>query len=340
MTHPKHLARSLIAILAIFVSASYLLNAQLFATPTIYVTSLFIGVSCASAIVLVELLCRRLSLRIFNVTILGLLIGYLLGITLLHIFQTIVEISFFETSALAISLFKMVLLLFSLYLGMQLTYRYSEEFFLTIPFVKLQQEVKRSKEMVVDTSALMDGRIFDLASSGLLDKRLVLPRFVILELNKQEVHASESLLYPAKRALEMIKKMEALSHLELRYQDDDFPELATVQEKTLHLAELLGADLLTADATQPPPSEIKGVRAINLHALSKALQPLMQHGELLKIRIQRVGKEEKQGVGYLEDGTMVVINGGGDFIGEQIDTRVLSVKHTPSGRMIFCNMIG
>ncbi|NGX46558.1 MAG: hypothetical protein K940chlam2_01750, partial [Chlamydiae bacterium] len=80
------------------------------------------------------------------------------------------------------------------------------------------------------------------------------------------------------------------------------------------------------------------VQVINIHDLSKALEPLMQHGEFLNIKIQRQGKELKQGVGYLEDGTMVVVNGGGEFIGDMIKSRVLSVKHSSSGRMIFCNV--
>ena len=85
-------------------------------------------------------------------------------------------------------------------------------------------------------------------------------------------------------------------------------------------------------------AQVEGVRIINIHALSNALKPLMQRGEVMRIKIQRHGKEDRQGVGYLEDGTMVVVNGGGDFIGETITVHVLSVKHTTSGRMIFCNV--
>ena len=84
-------------------------------------------------------------------------------------------------------------------------------------------------------------------------------------------------------------------------------------------------------------ASIEGIRIINIHTLSNALKPLMQAGEFIKIKIQRYGKEPRQGVGYLDDGTMVVVNGGGNYIGEAIDAKVLSVKHTTSGRMIFCN---
>ena len=84
-------------------------------------------------------------------------------------------------------------------------------------------------------------------------------------------------------------------------------------------------------------ASIEGIKVVNLHTLSNALKPLMQAGEFIKIKIQRYGKEHRQGVGYLEDGTMVVVNGGGKYIGETIDAQVLSVKHTSSGRMVFCN---
>jgi uncharacterized protein YacL len=102
---------------------------------------------------------------------------------------------------------------------------------------------------------------------------------------------------------------------------------------------MIDADLLTADISRIEQASIEGVRIINIHTLSNALKPLTHSGETLTIKVQRYGKEPRQGVGYLEDGTMVVINGGADFIGETIKTHVLSVKHTSSGRMIFCNAL-
>jgi len=125
--------------------------------------------------------------------------------------------------------------------------------------------------------------------------------------------------------------------LEMRYNDSDFPEVKDPLSKMVRLARLLDANILTADLSQIQIPAIEGLRFINLHDLSKALKPLMQTGEHIRIKIQRYGKEPRQGVGYLDDGTMVVVNGGGQFIGETIEVQVLSVKHTTSGRMIFCN---
>ena len=141
----------------------------------------------------------------------------------------------------------------------------------------------------------------------------------------------------ARRCLEVIKKMEQLSHLGLRFNDTDFPEVKDTTSKFIRLARLIDGNVLTADISRVQMASIEGVQIINLHSLSNALKPLMETGEMVKIKVQRYGKEPRQGVGYLDDGTMVVINGGGNFIGEVIDAQVLSVKHTSSGRMIFCN---
>ena len=127
--------------------------------------------------------------------------------------------------------------------------------------------------------------------------------------------------------------------MNLRFNDTNFPEMKDSFSKLARLARLLDSNILTADVSQIQVPVIEGIKIINIHALTNALKPLMQAGESMQIKIQRYGKEPNQGVGYLEDGTMVVVNGGGDFIGENIDVHVLSMKHTSSGRMIFCNAV-
>jgi uncharacterized protein YacL len=171
----------------------------------------------------------------------------------------------------------------------------------------------------------------------MIDHHLVLPRFLIKDLYIQAEAQDEVSRSKAKRSLEIAKKLEAVPGLDLRYNDTDFPDVKDPMSKMVRLARLLDANIITADISRVQMAAIEGVRVINLHTLSNALKPLMQAGEHIKIKIQRYGKEPRQGIGYLEDGTMVVVNGGGEYIGEVIDAKVLSVKHTTSGRMIFCN---
>ncbi len=197
--------------------------------------------------------------------------------------------------------------------------------------------MQKKKDLIIDSSVLADPRIIDLASSGLVDHHLIIPRFVIKELYAESEGNDEFTKNKALRCLESLKKLEEFPELEMRYNDTDFPEIKNQQSKIIRLARLLDSNVLTADIDRIQIATIEGIRIINLHNLSNALKPLMEAGEILKIKIQRYGKEPRQGVGYLDDGTMVVVNGGGEYIGDMISAQVLSVKHTASGRMIFCN---
>ena len=284
---------------------------------------------------------RRFNLRSFNIALIGLFIGYLMGQALVLIFNAILEISILSIALQpqTLEIIKIALFLFGTYLGMIMTLRSSDELYISIPYVRFAQTSQKKKDLLVDGSVLSDARILDLASTGLLDNQLVIPRFVIKEIYVQAEIGDEIVKSKARRCLDVLKKMEGIGHLELRYNDTDFPEIKDTQGKLIRLARLIDANIITADISRVQISSIEEITIINIHALSNALKPLMQTGELIKIKIQRLGKEPRQGVGYLEDGTMVVVNGGGNYIYETIDAQVLSVKHTSSGRMIFCNAL-
>ncbi len=286
-----------------------------------------------------DVLFKRFNLRSFNIAIIGIFIGYLMGQALVLVFSAVVHFSsishFFQQQTL--EMIKISLFLFGIYLGTLMTLRGSDELYVSLPFVRFSHTAQRKKDLIVDVSALTDPRLIDLCATGLLDYQLVLPRFFVKELYAQAETGDEQGKTRARKALEIVKKLETLSHLQLRFNETDFPEVKEMMGKTVRLARLLDANILSADISRVQMASIEGVTIINIHTLSNALKPLMQTGESIKIKIQRYGKEARQGVGYLEDGTMVVVNGGGDFIGEIIEAKVLSVKHTSSGRLIFCN---
>lgn len=288
-----------------------------------------------------DVLFRRFNLRSFNIAIVGLFFGYLMGQALVLVFSAIVDISSISIALQpqTLEMVKIALFLFGTYLGTIMTLRASDEIYVSIPFVRFAPSAQKKKDLVVDSSVLADARILDLAATGILDHQLILPRFIVKELYAQSEIGDEISKNKARRSLDVIKKFEGIPDLALRLNDTDFPEVKDMQGKLIRLARLLDANILSADISRVQTASIEGVRIINMHALSNALKPLMQAGEYIKIKIQRYGKEPRQGVGYLEDGTMVVVNGGGDYIGETIDAQVLSVKHTTSGRMIFCNAL-
>lgn len=333
--------RTLFLILSVFFMTTYMLSSPTGAMHTNALMGVILGAVFGFLLIGFDIAFKRFNLRSFNIAIIGIFFGYLMGQALVLVLDAILDIS--RASIIlqpqTIEVIKIALFLFGTYLGTIMTLRASDELYVSIPFIKFAPATEKKKDLVIDSSVLSDARIIDVAATGLLDHQLVVPRFIIKELYATAEIGDEFSKGKARRCLEVIKKLEAVPNLELRFNDTDFPDVKEVQGKLLRLARLLDGNLLTADISRIQIASIEGVRVINIHTLSNALKPLMQAGEFIKIKIQRYGKEPRQGVGYLDDGTMVVVNGGGNYIGEMIDAKVLSVKHTTSGRMIFCNAV-
>lgn len=330
--------RTFFVILSVFFITVYTISLPEGSTLMNGIMGIVIGLAFGFGLIGLDIAFKRFNLRSFNIAIVGLFIGFLMGEALDLIFSAVLEIS--ETVKMApqvVEIIKICLFLFGIYLGTIMTLRSADELYVSIPFVRFAPMAQKKKDMLIDGSILSDARIIDLAASGLLDHHLIIPRFLVKEFYTLAEIGEEGAKNKAKRALEVLKKLEMHTELGLRYNETDFPEVMDPTAKMIRLARLLDANILTADVGRLQIPMIEGIRIINIHALSNALKPLMQAGEKIKIKIQRYGKEPRQGVGYLEDGTMVVVNGGGQFIGETIDAQVLSVKHTSSGRMIFCN---
>lgn len=331
--------RILFMILSIFFLTLYFVSGQEGGTTANITIGVIAGAILGSCLIGFDLLFRRFNLRSFNIAVIGLFIGYLMGQALVLVLDSVLQISAasIQLNTTTLEIIEISLFLFGIYIGTLMTLRSADELYVSIPFVKFTPTTHKKKDLVIDSSVLSDARILDMAATGLVDKHLVIPRFLIKDLYAQAEVSDELTRAKAKRSLEVAKKLENLPELELRYNDTDFPDVRDTMGKLVRLARLIDANILTADISRVQMAAIEGVRVINIHSLSNALKPLMQAGENIKIKIQRYGKEPRQGVGYLEDGTMVVVNGGGQFIGDTIEAQVLSVKHTSSGRMIFCN---
>lgn len=338
MTPSTTFVRFLFLILSMIFMVSFALGTTVNASGWTYAWGIALGLLTGGILISLDILFKRFNLRAFNTAVVGLFFGYLMAQALSLIFSAILDISGAHPGHVFVEIVKIFLFLFGAYLGVVMTLRAAGEIYLSIPFVKFTPTAQVTKDILLDLSALGDPRIIDLSASGLLDRRLILPRFLLKEQHQLEENSDDMTSSKAKRLLEIVRRLEMLPNLHLRYQDTDFPEEKEMTGKVLRLARLLDADVLSADVNRIQMAQVEGIRIINIHALSKALKPLMQKGEFLKIKILRHGKEDMQGVGYLEDGTMVVVNGGGEYIGETIPARVLSVKHTASGRMIFCNV--
>lgn len=194
-----------------------------------------------------------------------------------------------------------------------------------------------TRKFVLDQSALEDGRIIDLARTGLFDGQIIVPAFLPQELKVQSETGDEPSKARARRALESLRRLESLPHFTLQSKDVSVIETGDLNEKLAITAKRLHATLLTTEMPTLRPEADQNLY-LAVDTIASALRPAIPKGELLSIKIQRLGKEPKQGIGYLEDGTMVVVNGGGDYLGRNVRTQVLSQKYSSSGKIIFCNV--
>lgn len=327
--------RILFALLCIFFMIAFEIRSDQQMTRQACLNGTIWGAGLAALFLSCDFFFRKLNLRIFNLIMVGIFIGYLVGQSINLIVSTLLMGSI--NSSIHLEMIKTFVFLISIYFGIFLTFKAADELYISIPFIRLTPKTQKKKDLLIDHTILADPRILDLAATGFLDRQLVVPRFLIKDLQCQSGSDEEIIRSRSRRSLEVLKRLETIAELDIRYHDTDFHEIKDPIVKLLRLARLVDANILTADVNRTQISTFEGVRFINIHSISNALKPLVQAGEYLKILIQRHGKESLQGVGYLEDGTMVVVNGGGDFIGETIKARVLSVKLTLSGRMIFCN---
>jgi uncharacterized protein YacL len=189
---------------------------------------------------------------------------------------------------------------------------------------------------ILDTSVIIDGRIADICETGFLEGTLVAPQFVLREL-QQVADSSDSLKRNrGRRGLDILQKMQKMSNVAVQIVETDFPDIREVDLKLIELARKLGGKIVTNDFNLNKVAQLRGVPVLNINELANSLKPVVLPGELMKVFIIKEGKEQGQGVGYLDDGTMVVVDQAKKALGKTIDVSVSSVLQTTAGKMIFC----
>ncbi len=194
------------------------------------------------------------------------------------------------------------------------------------------------KARIVDTSALIDGRLLDVTRGGFLDGTLVIPRFVLYELQGLADAAEDGRRMRGRRGLDVLAGLQRASRVAVEVAEQDHPEISDVDAKLVALALERGSPLLTVDGNLARIAEVQGVRVLNLHQLAEDLRPPVLPGDRLAVRIVKPGKEADQGVGYLADGTMVVVEGGRAEQGSEVSAEVTSILSTSKGRMVFATL--
>jgi uncharacterized protein YacL len=211
-----------------------------------------------------------------------------------------------------------------------------DDFKFAIPFVELRREgTPGPRALLLDTSAIIDGRIADLVETRILGGTLVVPRFVLAELQQVADSADKVKRNRGRRGLDVLARLRQCPSAEVRVEDVELPGVEGVDAKLVRLARLLDARIVTTDFNLNKVAQVQGLEVINVNDVARALRPPVLQGERVSVKILRTGESPGQGVGYLEDGTMVVAEECAGKVGQQVDLVVTNVLQTSAGRLIF-----
>lgn len=216
-----------------------------------------------------------------------------------------------------------------------------DDFRFVIPYVEFAREIKGPHPLVLDTSVIIDGRIADVAETGVLDQPIVIPRFVLQELQSIADSSDKLRRNRGRRGLDILNRLQKMTQLDVMIHDAEVAEVSKhreVDHRLVALAKHIGGKVVTNDYNLNKISKLQGIDVINLNDLANSLKPVVLPGEQMVVKMIKRGEEHGQGVGYLDDGTMVVVEMGASHLNEMIRVQVTSVLQTSAGRMIFGKM--
>ncbi|MCC6125418.1 MAG: TRAM domain-containing protein [Pirellulales bacterium] len=294
--------------------------------------AVFLGVmAVAFGVIALDMAIRKKHLESITAVYFGMIIGlfltYVLGLALVLIVSN-------EAIRKPIQL---VVGLAICYTCISLLLQTRSDFRFIIPYVEFAKEIKGVRPCVLDTSVIIDGRIADVAETNIFDGKMIIPKFVINELQAIADSSDRLRRGRGRRGLDILNRLRTAHAEDLEIFEQELPEFAAqaVDIKLVILAKHLQGKLITNDYNLNKVAKLHGVPVINFNDLSNALKPVFLPGEHFDVRVVKAGEEPGQGVGYLEDGTMVVIENGRDCIGETVNIAVTSVLQTSAGRMVF-----
>ncbi len=289
-----------------------------------------LGLVIGLAIVLFEMRLRQISLK----RLIGAAIGSILGIFGAYLFSLVIRNSLSPGNTQ--SFLQLLVILLMAYVGLIVGANKGDLLNLSAlgGIFGGEKQGKKSYK-ILDTSVIIDGRIADIAETGFLDGVLVIPQFVLRELQLVADSADSLKRNRGRRGLDILQRIQKIATLQVQIVEDDFPAIREVDLKLIELAKLLEGKIVTNDFNLNKVAQLQGVEVLNINELANSLKPIVLPGEGMRVFILKEGKEYNQGVAYLDDGTMVVVDNARKMIGKTVDIAVTSVLQTTAGKMIF-----
>jgi uncharacterized protein YacL len=289
-----------------------------------------LGAVIGLSIVLFEWKLRRISLK----RLIGAAIGSVLGICGAYLFALVIRNSL--PPGPTQSFFQIIVMLLMAYVGLIVGANKGDLLNLSaLGGIFGGEKQGKKSHKILDTSVIIDGRIADIAETGFLDGIIVTPQFVLRELQLVADSADSLKRNRGRRGLDILQRLQKVASLQIQIVEDDFPTVREVDLKLIELAKVYEAKIVTNDFNLNKVAQLQGVEVLNINELANALKPVVLPGETMRVFILKEGKEYNQGVAYLDDGTMVVVDNARKMIGKTVDISVTSVLQTTAGKMIF-----
>jgi uncharacterized protein YacL len=328
----KRLLIKIILILACSLS-SYAISYYSFSDPFLILKSFagfIVGLLIALIVIQIEKEIRKLSLKVIIGGVAGTMIGLLIALIFSFGLNFVSKIR--ENLQAVPWIYLLITGIFS-YLGLVLGSKKIEEF----NFDGLDSQ-SDSNLRILDTSVIIEGRIADICDSGFIEGELIVPRFVLNELQLVADSSDSMKRLRGRRGLDVLNHLQKTPNVNIKIVDQDFPKIKGVDGKLVALANQLNAKLLTNDYNLNKVAELQGIRVLNINELANAMKPVVLPGEQMTVKIVREGKEAGQGVAYLDDGTMIIVDNAQKFVNVTVKVVVTSVLQTTAGRMIFSEL--
>jgi uncharacterized protein YacL len=343
-----HVLRALFVLLISAVGYFYATQTGMWgeATWLAMMVALVVGV----LVVCIDILSPRKKLAVISGTFFGLIVGILIAYALSFVVNLVLEqiivprldpanidINASQRETIARYINYLIGVTTS-YLAISFILQTKDDFRFVIPYVEFAKQTKGNQPILLDTSALIDGRINDIAATGIFQSQLIVPRFVLRELQTISDSADKLKRARGRRGLDVVAKLQDNDKVDVMVYDSsasDAPGQKDVDQLLMDLAQHLSARVVTADFNLNKVAQLRGVPVLNLNDLTEALRPVVLPGERMNVRLLKPGEEAGQGVGYLDDGTMVVVEHGRPHLNEEVEFTVTSVLQTSAGRMIF-----
>jgi len=289
-----------------------------------------LGLGSALGIIYFEHRVRRASLK----RLIGAAVGSILGIVGAVLISSLLTDTSFDPGSL--SFVKLFVLFLMVYVGLVVGANKGDLLNLSaLGGIFGGEGTRRRSYKILDTSVIIDGRIADICETGFLDGVMVIPHFVLRELQQVADSADGLKRNRGRRGLDILQRIQKMSGITVQLVENDYPSVREVDLKLIELAEEIGAKIVTNDFNLNKVAQLRGVEVLNINELANALKPVYLPGETMSVFILKEGKELNQGIAYLDDGTMVVIDNARKMIGKTVETSVTSVLQTTAGKMIF-----